>query len=235
MALLPAPAGTVADVVQRMHDMQTVLPDDDGLKWFNYLYLSVTLEVQRQLAAGTLFFADPAWTDRLDVQFANLYFAAVTSATQAWTDLAHAWRPLFGNRQAPGRARIQFALAGMNAHINRDLVVALLGLYEADGVAPTPTSARFQDFGRVNQILQQVEGQVRPTLVAGTPLESGGACRPLEDLMANWSVGNARQAAWDHSQSLWEVRNAPAVRDSSLHALDGLTELAGNGLMVRVL
>ncbi len=232
--LIPAPATTVADVIQNMQDIQAALPDSDGLKWFNYLYLAVTQEVENQLASGALFFADPTWTNRLDIVFANLYFTAVAAAT-GQNPIPRAWRPLMDNRTAPGRARIQFALAGMNAHINRDLVVALLALYQADGAAPNSSSPRFADFGRVNQLLQQVETQTRATLLAGTPLANGGSFQPLEDLIANWSVANARQAAWDHSQSLWEVRNLPPIQSASLDALDGLTELAGNGLMIRVM
>jgi hypothetical protein len=234
--LIPTPAGSIADVIQKMQDIDAALPDSDGLKWFNYLYLAVTLEVQRQVAAGALLFCDPAWIDRLDVVFANLYFDAVATATQQGTNaIPDAWRPLFGNRTAPGRARIQFALAGMNAHINRDLVVALLSMYQADGVAPDRFSARFQDYTGANQLLQQVELQARPTLLVGTPLENGGVFQPLEDLIANWSVADARQAAWDHSQAFWAIRSLPDIQAASLNALDGLTELAGNGLMIQVL
>jgi hypothetical protein len=190
--------------------------------------------VQKQLANGTLFFNDPAWTDRLDVVFANLYFAAVAATTQG-TGFPRAWHPLLDKRNAPGRARIQFALAGMNAHINRDLVAALLGLYGVDGAAPDRASARFQDYTRVNQILQQVEIAVRPTLLVGTPFETGGSLKPLEDIIANWSVAAARQAAWDHSQAFWLLRGVPAIQSASLSALDGTVELAGNGLMIPVL
>jgi hypothetical protein len=218
-----------------MQDIAAALPDSDGLKWFNYLYLSVTLAIQNQLEVGTLLFSDPAWINRLDVAFANLYFAAITSASQRADGLPHAWRPLLDNRMVPGRARIQFALAGMNAHINRDLVVALLSLFEEDGEAPYPDSAQYGDFARVNQLLEQVELQTRPTLLVGTPLANGGPFQPVEDIIANWSVTNARQAAWDHSQSLWQVRGLPGIQSSALDALDGLTELAGNGLMIRII
>ncbi|HZK81528.1 MAG TPA: DUF5995 family protein [Humisphaera sp.] len=234
--LILTPAETIADVIENMQDIDAALPDSDGLKWFNYLYLAVTLEVQKQLDAGALLFSDPAWIDRLDVVFANLYFAAVATATQQGTNaIPDAWRPLLANRTAPGRARIQFALAGMNAHINRDLVVALLSMYQADGTAPDRSSARFQDYTRVNQLLQQAELQARPTLLLGTPLENGGAFQPLEDLIGNWSVANARQAAWDHSQAFWAIRGLRDIQGASLDAVDGLTELAGNGLMIRVI
>ena len=60
-----------------------------------------------------------------------------TIATPA--DTPSAWVPLFAQRSRRGVAPLQFALAGMNAHINRDLPVALvttcreLGLDLRDG------------------------------------------------------------------------------------------------------
>lgn len=108
-------------------------------------------------------------------------------------------------------------------------------MYAADGKAPDNSSANLQDFKNVNQLLAQVEGQVRATLLVGTPLEQGGAFTPLEDIVAMWSVGEARQAAWNHSQSLWSVRGLPDIQAASFDALDGLTGLASSGLLVRVL
>ncbi|HEX4796505.1 MAG TPA: DUF5995 family protein [Humisphaera sp.] len=86
--LNPTPAVTVADVIQKMRDIDAALSGADGLKWFNYLYLAVTLEVQKQLMNGTLFFNDPAWTDRLDV-VANRSVAAARQA--AWDHSQAFW------------------------------------------------------------------------------------------------------------------------------------------------
>jgi hypothetical protein len=36
---------TIADVIQVMQNMDDLLPNDDGLKWFNKLYLMVTQEI----------------------------------------------------------------------------------------------------------------------------------------------------------------------------------------------
>jgi hypothetical protein len=234
--LTPPPAQSVADVISQMQAIQSALPDTDGLKWFNYLYLSVTQAVQNALTANTLTFQDPNWVNQLDIVFANLYFTAVNAATQGGAASApRAWQPLLANRTTPKIARIQFALAGMNAHINRDLVVALLTMYGEDEQAPDSSSPQYADFVSVNQLLSQVEVQVRPTLLAGTPLANGGSFAPLEDVIAMWSVADARQAAWDHSQAMWNLRSLPDIQAASLAALDGLTELASNGLLVRVL
>jgi hypothetical protein len=218
-----------------MQAIEAALPDSDGVKWFNQLYLSVTLAVKAQIAKVNVF-EDSDWIERLDVCFANLYFSAISAAQQRRVNsVAAAWQPLFQNRTTPGIARVQFALAGMNAHINRDLVAALLTMFDSDGKAPGINSARFRDFNRVNRILQSVETQMRPALLTGTPLANGGHFAPLEDILAMWSVTAARQAAWDHGQALWRLRAAKPVQRASFDALDGLTELASNGLLIRVL
>jgi len=228
------PADTIQDVIKTMQAIDLAVPDSDGLKWFNYLYLAVTQSVQAHADANT--FEDPAWINRLDIVFANLYFGAVTLTEQMGPHAAaRAWRPFFESRTKTGIARIQFALAGMNAHINRDLVVALLDLDALDGSAPGSSSARFRDFTKVNQLLEIVEQEVKPKLLEGTPLELGGHLAALEDILAMWSVNNARQAAWDHSQAFWHLRNLPALQKASLDSLDGLTQVAGSGFLLRVL
>jgi hypothetical protein len=65
------PAKSVADVIQILTDADQVLADDDGLKWFNQLYLSVTIAVRDSLAQET--FNDGPWLSQLDVVFANLH------------------------------------------------------------------------------------------------------------------------------------------------------------------
>lgn len=229
------PAKSIADVIAGMQAIDAALNDSDGVKWFNYLYLAVTEAVDvRVSAAGG--FSDPAWITRLDVAFANLYFDAVRAADAGGPDSAPpAWRPLLKNRNKARVARIQFALAGMNAHINRDLVFTLLGLYRQDGAAADKASARYADFTAVNALLETVESQVKPTLLVGTPLEHGGHLAPLEDLIAMWGVRQARESAWNHSQAAWHLRTMPQIQRASLESLDGATQFASSALLVPVL
>ena len=64
-------------VISLLGAIDGVLPSDDGLKWFNWLYLMVTRAVKDNPPAGG--FNDPQWVTRLDVVFAELYFAAVNN------------------------------------------------------------------------------------------------------------------------------------------------------------
>ena len=130
------PATAVADVLQMLTDIDRSLADTDGLKWFNHLYLAVTSAVRD--AIPTSIFNDVSWLSQLDVVFANLYFDALGMGAMDVSAAPSAWRPLLAARQNPGIARIQFALAGMNAHINRDLPVAIVQIYQATGGTPNP-------------------------------------------------------------------------------------------------
>jgi hypothetical protein len=48
----PAPV-TIADVIARMQAIDALLPANDGLKWFNRLYLMVTQQVDLHPPGGT--------------------------------------------------------------------------------------------------------------------------------------------------------------------------------------
>ena len=96
----------------------------------------------------TTTFRDPAFLERLDVVFANLYFDAVEAGHADPRRVPSAWRPLFECRNQSGILPIQFALAGMNAHINRDLPAGIVASFMATMARPrraafaTTTSTR---------------------------------------------------------------------------------------------
>ena len=147
-----APA-TIADVIARMQAIDALLPASDGLKWFNRLYLMVTQQVDLNPPGGT--WQSPAWLTRLDVVFAGLYFNAVGNflAGQA---VPSAWNALFEARYHTGIDRIQFALAGMNAHINHDLALALLATDADLGIVPALDSPEHTDYESVNDLLNRL-------------------------------------------------------------------------------
>jgi hypothetical protein len=59
-----AAAETIDDVIQRMESIDKLLKSDDGLKWFNRLYLLVTTEVKENHSADV--WNDASWLMRLD-------------------------------------------------------------------------------------------------------------------------------------------------------------------------
>src|SRR5579863_6509704 len=123
VALAQTATQSIPGVLQVMQTIDATCVDGDGLKWFNGLYLQVTQAVENRVTAGG--FNDPAWVAELDIQFASLYFNALYAALTG-APCPGCWQALFSCRNQPSIARIQFALAGMNAHINHDLPLAVV-------------------------------------------------------------------------------------------------------------
>jgi hypothetical protein len=142
---------TIDAVIAVMQQIDGVLADTDGLKWFNRLYLTVTQQVD--LHGG---WKDATWLLALDVIFAGMYLTAVKGCLDGGADTPSSWRALMDARRTPGIDRIQFALAGMNAHINRDLALALLATDAQQNVIPAMDSPQHVDYEAVNGLLSAV-------------------------------------------------------------------------------
>jgi uncharacterized protein DUF5995 len=50
-------------------------------------------------------------------------------------------------------------------------------------------------------------------------------------VLAMWKVAKAREAAWVNAETLWALRDAPALQQSFLRTLDRTIGLAGRGLL----
>lgn len=228
------PINTVGDVISCLQKMDALLPSDDGLKWFNLLYLKVSEGVRDHPPATG--WQSPRWLARLDVVFAGLYFDAIINWQRNPMKTARAWTPLFQSRRRAGIMRIQFALAGMNAHINHDLPIALVQVDSEKGAQPSRSSAEYRDFEYVNNILESVEAQMKPyvaTGIVGAIDEDLGA---VDDVIAMWNVRKARETGWINGEILWQLRLAPVPAASAdfLTNLDRLVSLGSRGLLAPV-
>ena len=221
------PITTITDVINVMRQLDAALDKHDGLKWFNLLYLKVTESVQNVPPK----WEDEAWLSRLDVVFANLYFEALRDPNNP----ARAWRPLLQARQRPGIARIQFALAGMNAHINHDLPLAVVQTCSELSVAPAESTPQQRDFVRVNPLLATVQDEVKSFLATGLVGEIDQSLGRVDDVIAIWNVIKARDTAWDNAEVLWHLRHARLPRQLFVRNLASLVALASRGLLLPVL
>ncbi|MFB7292664.1 DUF5995 family protein [Actinacidiphila glaucinigra] len=218
----PAPVG-VGQVVARMRALGTALPPGDGVAVFNRVYLSVTEELDGRLAAGG--FGDPAAAAVLAARFAARYLRAVDAAADRRTVPA-CWRPLLQLRGHRGIRPVQFALAGINAHVGHDLALAVVDTCAALGCEP-PSLER--DFDRVGELLTSVEERVREELMPGPDLLD--LADPLTHLAGSWSLERARDAAWAASRVLWSLRGLPEVYEEFAEKLDAGVGLVGRFLL----
>src|ERR1022692_1724152 len=214
-----APVTSVTGAIARMAAIDARTPAADGLACFNRMYLQVTQDVNQKLARQ--FFADPDFMTRLDVVFANLYFGAVDAAAEPAT-VPLAWRPLIAQRATAGIEPIQFTLAGMNAHTCTEL-----------GTAPA-AGGHLADYQKVDQLLDTAEQSVRQSFESAPELAVDRHLQAVNNLVANWTIGSARDLAWTNSLLLWQVRDDPVARGLLLGGLAAATAAASRLLLVAV-
>ena len=173
-------------------------PLPDGVACFNGMYLQVTKAVRDELPA----FEAPAFVERLDVLFAEFYFQAFdAAAAQAW--VSKAWAPLFERKDERGILALQFAVAGMNAHINNDLAHALVLTWRDLGVEPGRDTPEHRDYLKVNALLERVQGDVKRPLADDLIRQLDTLLGSADDFLAMWSIKKARDDAWSRALKMW--------------------------------
>jgi hypothetical protein len=192
--VLATPPETIPDVIAMMAGIDDALPETDGLKWFNRLYMMVTEEIERDCARAR--WKAAGWLVHLDVEFAKLYFDAIHSWTTDAGETPRAWAEFFARRYRGGIARVQYGLAGINAHINRDLACAVLRACELTGRSPEWGSDEHSDFQRVNEILDTVEVRAMQRMATGSIRRVSRLVQPFDRVAAMAVIGRARDLAW---------------------------------------
>ncbi|MEU7056658.1 DUF5995 family protein [Streptomyces sp. NPDC046197] len=214
---------TVDTVLARMRVLGATLPEQDGIAVFNRVYLAVTEEVDRLVDAGR--FTDPRAVATLDVRFAERYLSAVDAVAGGRRPPA-CWRPLFQFRRHPGVRPLQFALAGINAHIGHDLALAVVDTCRALECEPTELE---DEFDRVGDLLVSLEERIREDLMPGPDLLQ--IADPLTHLLGSWSLERARDATWTAARALWALRRLPDVAGEFTQRLDAAVGFAGRMLL----
>src|SRR3954470_14707286 len=213
----------VDKVVSRLRALDGELPARDGVAVFNRVYLAVTEAVDRHIDAGLLGDARAAIT--LDVRFAERYLAAVEAVADDRRPPA-CWRPLFQLRRHPGVRPLQFALAGINAHIGHDLALAVVDTCRTLGCEPAELE---DEFDRVGELLVALEERIREDLMPGPDLLQ--IADPLTHLLGSWSLERAREATWSAARALWALRRFEDLAEEFAERLDAAVGFAGRMLL----
>jgi Family of unknown function (DUF5995) len=222
---------SISDVLQTLQTIESTCADTDGLKWFNWLYLQVTQAVEARVASGG--FTDSAWLAELDVQFASLYFSALKSSLSG-QPAPECWQVLFDSRAQEAIARIQFALAGINAHINHDLPEAIVLTCQVTGSTTDRGGAHYNDYTALNATLDGLVESAELMLNVRLPGGPLPAVSHLADTIAAFNVSAARESAWQNAEQLFQLRALPPLTSSFMDMLDGLTTVIGKALLVAV-
>ncbi|MFJ9639477.1 DUF5995 family protein [Streptomyces sp. NPDC101178] len=185
-------------------------PPGDGIGVFHDVRLAVAPEA---VPAGTL-----------EARLAERYLSALGVA-DAGGRAPECRRPLVQYRCHTGVRPVQFALAGLHAHVAHDLVLAVEDTCRARDCEPAALEGEFE---RVGDLLGLLEERIHDELMPGPDLLR--IADPLTHLVSTWSLERAREAAWSAALVLWQLRELPALAEEFTQRND-----AGAGLVVRFL
>jgi hypothetical protein len=225
---------TIADVVAALTAIRDAAAEDitapavDGISAFTRLYTIITQNVldtvegrkpQRE-------FEDPAFLTLLDLEFARRYLAALAAYSSGGA-VPMAWEVMFRRRRAPGIRHVNFAAAGVNAHVNFDLTFALLKTWETFA----PNAARRRDYNRVNDIFADEMNGLRDSFEAFLSGVDGDGSAPdrlgnlLSDVLVTWT----RAMAWWAARVVWLFHGTPAYA-AAYSAMERGLDRAASGL-----
>jgi hypothetical protein len=207
---LPAVAH-IAEFLARLGDLQGYIAangpgkPNDGIGCFNALYLRVTERVRDGIGAGA--FRDPRFVTELDVSFGNRYLDALRAGHDRPGSAPLPWRVLLERRADQNLARLQFAAAGVNAHIDYDLAAAVVATWRRIGGGPDDPAqhASYQQIDRI--FAEEMDGLRHAFESSGEAAIDRGRAASFLDFLGDWTVDITRDIAWGHAARMWALRH----------------------------
>jgi hypothetical protein len=193
---------------------------------FATTYELLTLELRAAMLSNPHLFADPSWVIGEDATFANMYFDSF-SAYESGKPVPPAWQVAFDAARSGDDNAVQDMLAGINAHVQRDMpfMMASVGLRTPAGATHKP------DHDVFNNVLNQAYPVVADTIAQRfDPIENliAPGFNPLLGLTGNvlgdQLVQGWRELVWRNAEQLL---NAPSPA-----ALSGVaSSIEGNAVL----
>ena len=215
--------------MERLHAVERSPPESDGIRAFTALYRAVTEAVDERVRRGRS-------RTRGSRDGSTLSSRISTSAR-----CGHTW----SGRTAVARGRrcskhvrdpvspIQFALAGMNAHINRDLPLALVETCRARDIVPMVRGCPSTSTSALDPLLAETEARVRADFATGLVGLADETLRRARQRRRDVErPQRASAAAWVNAEMLGRPRR-PFAGARFVVTLDRLVGLAGRGLLRR--
>ena len=184
----------IPEVLARMDVLLATMPPDlDTQRTFLTTYRRTTIAVGQQVELGR--FEDPAWVDRWDVAFADLYVSALETRV-AGASVARPWRLAFG--ASADLPSLRLLLLGINAHINYDLPQSLVAVISPEEFGqPALLARRQRDHERIDAILSGRVAAENEELTAASRVSLlDRVLRPLNQAGSRRFLREARQKVW---------------------------------------
>ena len=231
--VLGEPTGTIGGVIRKLVIVQSILDElppgraGNRVSAFNELYLKITRRVGDALHQGV---DEPTFLELLDVEFAKRYFVALDQWNRDDDDTPDAWEVLFKRGRDLELTRLTAAMLGVNAHINHDLSLALIGTWVELG-APADDLIH-PDYLLVNEIFYKEIPPLRRGFSTRWQLELDEFVGPLDDWSQRTLVTVTRARAWDQARRLWLLRHEPEDFEQARRAMDRAASLVAEWAII---
>ncbi|GAC1363754.1 MAG: DUF5995 family protein [Actinomycetota bacterium] len=233
------PVSTVPEVIARLEHIQVYAEgheargQHDGVACFTFLYHRITTRVWENINAGR--FKNPEFVAALDVVFANRYLSALRASVLRPDVVPAAWAPLIARRSSSHITRLQFAAAGVNAHVNFDLAVAVADTCTELRSAPC-TGAKHASYQEINRIFAEEMQSLREHFESTWErlIDRIVLARVLNKI-DDWIVVVTRDVAWEAAEHLWDLRRRGEDESDFVGHLDALAGEAGRMVLAPVL
>lgn len=187
-------------------------------------YTAMTRRMLAALDAGR--FHDAPWVRSLLERFADYYFDALDAYGAGQSEAPAVWCRAHGAAARPHTLAVQSLLLGVSAHVNYDLVFAVVDVLQADWprLSAAERQARHDDFCLVNQIIAETVDEVQDEVLerhapAMDVLDT--LLGPLDEWVVAHVIARWRDEVWDNA-----VRWLETPDDAAHAALRAAVEAA---------
>ncbi|HLI56032.1 MAG TPA: DUF5995 family protein [Actinomycetota bacterium] len=226
---------TIAEVVARLAAIQADLdqnrPSRDGVGCFNKLYAVITADVQ--MGVKDQAYVDNDFMADLDVAFANRYFDALRDDAQSPGTAPEPWKVLLAKRDDADIASLQFAVAGVNAHIDFDLAAAVVEVWKKRGGGPHDVKQHVT-YQQIDQVFAKEMSKLRHKFeTSGERDLDKGQMRTFLNFVSDWTVNLSRDLAWGHASMMWHARLL-GIDPLYMHGLSLSAGIAGDTILMHL-
>jgi Family of unknown function (DUF5995) len=213
--LLPWEGGLVATQSEIVNRMATQIHEWEAVADQRAIFLSCYLLMTRNIisAIDNLEFRDSAWVNRLMERFAQYYFVALEEYERDPSSAPAVWHSAHDISHAPHTLALQKLMAGINAHVNYDLVLSLVDLLapEWDALESEQRTDRYNDHCHVNAVIgrtidvvqDQILDPVMPVMVLIDELLG-----PVDEMLVSHLITQWRETVWRDALQLLETKDA---------------------------
>lgn len=177
---------------------------------FLQCYTLMTANMLAGIEAGD--FCDAAWVAGLLDHFAEYYFVALADYEEDSAGTPAPWRLAHDAARQDHALVVQNLLLGINAHVNYDLVLAVVDMLDADWshLPMAQREVRYEDYTRVNHIIARTVDSVQNQIVErAAPVMKvlDAALGPADEWLASSLVSHWREHVWRRAVEMLDVED----------------------------